>query len=116
LPYVDYVALDVKTSLEKYKQLGAKDTSGLSRTVEMLKTGKVAYEFRTTVVPEFVTAEDLPRICEFVKGAKTHAFQQFVPQDTLDKRFEDLKPYAPEIIEEFAGTMKNYAENVILRI
>jgi pyruvate formate lyase activating enzyme len=116
LAYVDYVALDVKTSLEKYKLLGAKSTSGLLRTIEMLKTGKIAYEFRTTVVPELITAEDMTRICEFVKGAKIHAFQQFVPQDTLDKRFEGLKPYAPEVINEFAGTMKNYAENVVLRI
>jgi pyruvate formate lyase activating enzyme len=116
LPSVDYVALDVKTSLEKYTLLGAKDTSGLSHTVEMLKTGKVAYEFRTTMVPEIVTAEDLPRICELVKGAKIHAFQQFVPQDTLDKRFEGLKPYAPKVIKEFAGTIKNYVENVVLRV
>jgi pyruvate formate lyase activating enzyme len=116
LPYVDYVALDVKTSLEKYKQLGTKDTAGLMRTVEILKTGKVPYEFRTTAVPEFVTAEDVKRIGEMVKGAKTHAFQQFVPQDTLDKRFEALKPYAPETIAEFAENMKKYAENVILRV
>jgi pyruvate formate lyase activating enzyme len=116
LPYVDYVALDVKTSLEKYRQLGTKDTAGLMRTVEILKTGKVPYEFRTTVVPELVTAEDVERIGEMVKGAKTHAFQQFVPQDTLDKRFEALKPYAPEIIAEFAENMKKYAENVILRV
>jgi pyruvate formate lyase activating enzyme len=116
LPYVDYVALDVKTSLEKYKLLGAKSTNGLLRTTEMLKTGKVAYEFRTTVVPELITAEELPRICEFVKGAKTHVFQQFIPQDTLDKRFGNLKPYAPEVIKEFAGTMMNYVENVVLRI
>jgi pyruvate formate lyase activating enzyme len=116
LPYVDYVALDVKTSLEKYKQLGTKDTAGLMRTVEILKTGKVPYEFRTTVVPEFVTAEDVKCIGEMVKGAKTHAFQQFVPQDTLDKRFEALKPYAPETIAEFAENMKKYAENVILRV
>jgi pyruvate formate lyase activating enzyme len=116
LAHVDYVALDVKTSLEKYKLLGAKSTSGLLRTVEMLKTGKVAYEFRTTVVPELITDEDVTRICELVKGAKTHAFQQFVSQDTLDKRFEALKPYAPEVINEFAGTMKNYVENVVLRI
>ena len=33
LAHVDYVALDVKTSLEKYKLLGAKDTTGLLRTV-----------------------------------------------------------------------------------
>jgi pyruvate formate lyase activating enzyme len=116
LQSVDYVALDVKTSLEKYKQLGTKDTAGLMRTVEILKTGKVPYEFRTTVVPEFVTAEDVKCIGEMVKGAKTHAFQQFVPQDTLDKRFEDLKPYALEIINGYAETMRKYAANVILRV
>ena len=70
----------------------------------------------TTVVPELVTAEDIPRMGAFVKGAKTYAFQQFVPQDTLDKHFEGLKPYAPEVINEFAGSMKGYAENVVLRV
>jgi pyruvate formate lyase activating enzyme len=116
LQSVDYVALDVKTCLEKYKQLGTKDTVGLMRTVEMLKTGKVPYEFRTTVVPELVTVEDVRCIGEIVKGAKTHAFQQFTPQDTLDKKFAALKPYAAETITEFAESMKNYVENVILRI
>ncbi|MBN1357341.1 anaerobic ribonucleoside-triphosphate reductase activating protein [Candidatus Bathyarchaeota archaeon] len=116
LAYVDYVALDLKTSPEKYALLGAKNTSGLLRTVEMLKMGKVPYEFRTTMVPEIITAEDVNKICELTKGAKTHALQQFVPQDTLDKRFEGLKPYAPEAIKEFAGTMKSYVENVVLRI
>jgi pyruvate formate lyase activating enzyme len=116
LPYVDYVALDVKTCLEKYKQLGMQDTSGLMRTVEILKTGKVPYEFRTTLVPEIVTADDLKCIGEFVNGVKIHAFQQFSPQDTLDKRFESIAPYAPEKIAEFAETMKKYAENVVLRV
>jgi pyruvate formate lyase activating enzyme len=116
LAYVDYVALDVKTCLDKYKQLGAKDTVDLMRTVEILKTGKVPYEFRTTIVPELVTPEDVPCIGEMVKGAATHALQQFVPEDTLDKRFEGLKPYAPEIIRGFAETMKKYAANVVLRV
>ena len=116
LAHVDYVALDVKTSLEKYKLLGAKSTNGLLRTVEMLKMGKVTYEFRTTVVPEIVTSEDMAKICELAKGVKTHAFQQFVPCDTLEKRFERLKPYTPELINEFARNMKGYAENVVLRL
>ena len=116
LAHVDYVALDVKTCLEKYQQLGATETAGLMRTVELLKTGKVAYEFRTTMVPELVTAEDIMCIGEIVKGAKTHALQQFVPQDTLNKRFEALKPYAPEAINAFGETMKKYVENVTLRI
>jgi len=116
LASLDYVALDVKTSLDKYERLGAKDTTGLMHTVEILKTGKVPSEFRTTVVPELVTAEDIISMGELVKGAKTYAFQQFVPKDTLDKRFETIKPYAPEIIAEFAETMKKYAESTVLRV
>jgi len=116
LDYVDYVALDLKTSLEKYKFLGAKNTNELLRTIEILKTGKVKYEFRTTVVPEIISIEDINKICELTKGAKIHAFQQFVPKDTLEKRFRSLIPYAPEIIEKFAGIAKSYAENVVLRI
>jgi pyruvate formate lyase activating enzyme len=113
---VDYVALDVKTCLEKYRLLGAKDTAGLIRSIEMLKTGKVPCEFRTTAVPELVTAQDVMCIGELVKGAMTHAFQQFVAKDTLDKRFEELKPYPSEMIEEFAATMRKYTENTVLRV
>jgi len=114
LAYVDYVALDVKTSLEKYPRLGAKDTKDLVHTVEILKSVK-EYEFRTTVVPGFVDVEDIPRIGELVKGAKTFAFQQFISEDTLDKTFKNLKQYPPATIAEFAETMKKYADEVILR-
>lgn len=116
LPYVDYVALDVKTSLGKYGRLGAKDTAELVRTVEILKTGKVECEFRTTVVPSFVGEEDIVEIGELVKGAKNFALQQFVPGDTLDKTFSSLKPYSPVSIASFAEYMKKYVENVTLRV
>jgi pyruvate formate lyase activating enzyme len=115
LPYVDYVALDVKTSLEKYGRLGAKSTVGFLRTLEMLKTGKVEYELRTTVVPGFVDVEDIARIGELVKGAKTFALQQFVSGDTLDKNLSALKPYAQETIAKYAEAMENYASNLVLR-
>jgi len=78
--------------------------------------GKVPYEFRTTVVPEIVTAQDATYIGELVKGSKNHALQQFIPQDTLDKKFQALKPYAPETINDFADTLRKYSENVILRV
>jgi pyruvate formate lyase activating enzyme len=116
LAYVDYVALDVKTSLEKYARLGAKDTRDFMRTVEILKSGKVDYEFRATVVPGFVDEEDVARIGEIVKGAKAFAFQQFIPEDTLDKAFKTVKPYAPETIIEYAEAMKKFAEQTTLRI
>jgi len=116
LANVDYVALDVKTCSEKYSVLGAKDTSGFLRSVEMLKTGKVLYEFRTTMVPELVSPDDIASIGEIVKGAKTHALQQFIPRDLLDKKYEMLSPYSPERIGEFAEAIKRYAENVLMRV
>lgn len=115
LPYVNYIALDVKTSLEKYGRLGADSTADFLRTVEMLKTGKVEYEFRTTVVPGFVDAEDVARIGELVKGAKTFALQQFVSGDALDKSLNELKPYTLEMIQKLAQDMENYASDLVLR-
>jgi pyruvate formate lyase activating enzyme len=113
---VDYIAMDVKTCREKYKLLGANDTTALMRSMEMLKMGKVPYEFRTTVVPELLTQQDANSIGEMIKGSKIHALQQFIPQDTLDKRFATLKPYAPEMINEFAEIIHKYTENIVLRI
>lgn len=113
---VDYVALDVKTSPEKYARLGAKDTVELFSTIEMLKMGKTPYEIRTTLVPDLVTAEDIICIGNLVNGAENVALQQFVPDDTLDKSFQSLRPYAPEIIAEFAQTMRNYTQNLLLRV
>lgn len=115
LPFVDYVALDVKTSLGKYGLLGAKDVTQLVRTISALKDGKVECEFRTTVVPGFVEDEDIIEIGELVKGAKNFVLQQFVPGDTLDKKFSSVKPYSPASIAGFAECLGKYAENVTVR-
>ena len=113
---VDYVAMDIKTSPKKYVRLGAKDTHGLMRTIEILKQGKVPYEFRTTLVPDLVTADDVLCIAEIVKGAQTVALQQFTPNDTLDKSFAALRSYSPEAVKDFAETLRKCVGNVILRI
>jgi pyruvate formate lyase activating enzyme len=116
LAYVDYVAMDVKTRPEKYKQLGADDTAPLLRSIELLKAGKVPYEFRTTVVPDYVTAADAEAIGEMVQGAKLHALQQFVPDDTLDKTCQTIKPYPPEAIKEIANIIAKHVQKIILRV
>jgi pyruvate formate lyase activating enzyme len=115
-PNVDYVALDVKTSLEKYSLLGGKDTTEFLRTIEILKHKDFDYEFRATVVPGFVDAEDIPKIGQLVKGGKRFAFQQFVPGDTLDKTFNSIKPYPQDVIARFAEIMKKFVANVMIRV
>lgn len=116
LPFVDYAALDVKTSLEKYGRLGAKDTVDFLRTVEIFKNGKVDCEFRATVVPGFVDEEDIKKMGDVVKGGKCFAFQQFIPGDTLDKAFNSVNPYPPGVVGEFASVMRRYVANVTVRV
>ena len=116
LAYVDYVAMDIKTSPEKYKLLGASDTSSMMKSVEILKSGITPFEFRTTVVPEIVTVQDINCIGEIIRGSKTHALQQFVAEDTLEKRFQLVKPYTPEALNEFAKILGSFTDNVELRM
>ena len=116
LPSLDYVAMDFKTSLEKYSLMGADDTRNLLISLGMLKKGNTDYELRNTTVPTIVTEEDIPKMGETVKEVKRFAFQQFVPGETLDKALNSLKPYPSEVISSFAKTMKKYVNEVILRI
>jgi pyruvate formate lyase activating enzyme len=115
LPYVDYVALDIKTSLEKYARLGANETADFLRTVEMLKTGKIEYEFRTTVVPGVVDEEDIPKIRELARGAKNVVLQQFIAQDTLESGFSEITPFSQHELLQFAQSMGDCGTKIILR-
>lgn len=116
LPELDYLAMDIKTSLEKYGLTGAEETDSLMRSIGLLIHGRVDYEFRNTVVPGFVNEEDIPKMGAMVEGAKRFVFQQFVPGETLDKTLNELKPYAPSVITSFAEVMKRYVKEVELRV
>jgi pyruvate formate lyase activating enzyme len=115
LPYLDYVALDVKTSLEKYSLLGECNVDEWTRSIELLKNGEVDYEFRNTATPGLVDDQSVRKIGELVKGAKRFIFQSFVPGDTLDSGFCDLKPFPIETMNRFVEIMKDYVKNTQIR-
>jgi pyruvate formate lyase activating enzyme len=116
LPFVNYVALDIKTTPNKYSLLGAEDTSGLIQTVNMLKHGKVDYEFRTTVVPELVVKEDLLQMGQLLSGAKKLVLQQYIPKDTLDEKYRKIKPYSKTEIKLFEKFFRKYVKSTSLRL
>lgn len=89
---VDYVAMDIKNSPEAYpRTVGIKnfDLSGVKKSVELLLEGRVDYEFRTTVVKQFHTAEEMSAIADWIKGAKSYFLQKFVDSgSTIAKGLE----------------------------
>lgn len=83
---VDYVAMDIKNCKEKYAEtigLTRFDISKIEESVEFLKSDAVDYEFRTTVVNEFHTVEDIRKAAQWIEGAKRYFLQNFVDSGNL---------------------------------
>lgn len=83
---VDYVAMDIKNSKEKYPLtvgVAGFSTAAVERSVSLLLEGRVDYEFRTTVVKELHTKEDIAAIGAWIAGAEKYFLQQFVDSGDL---------------------------------
>ncbi|MCI8281495.1 MAG: anaerobic ribonucleoside-triphosphate reductase activating protein [Lachnospiraceae bacterium] len=88
---VDYVAMDIKGTPEKYAKICGLSNMDVSRIVDsaaFLLGGSVAYEFRTTVTREFHQKEDFAAIASWLAGADAYYLQsyQFSPQ-VISPRF-----------------------------
>lgn len=107
----DYIAMDIKTSLDKYKlikyQKGDDITILISNSIRWIIESGIQHEFRTTVVPEIVTIEDIKEITKIIKGAQKYNLAQFRPKNTLEKDYENKEPYPISIIQEMREIIVN---------
>ena len=80
---IDYVAMDIKAPADSYhKVCGVTvDMNKIKRSVDFLKEGKVPYEFRTTIVGELHTKEDILKIGEWILGAENYYLQSYKESD-----------------------------------
>ncbi|MBQ1368763.1 MAG: anaerobic ribonucleoside-triphosphate reductase activating protein, partial [Firmicutes bacterium] len=77
---LDYVAMDIKNSPDKYALTAGLcqiDMGPIRESVKMLMEGLVSYEFRTTCVAQFHEEEDFVKIGEWLEGAKAYFLQSF---------------------------------------
>lgn len=106
---LDYIAMDIKAPLERYKEIVRVkvDVDAVKKSAALLMKGGVDYEFRTTVVPGLFDENDAKEIAKWLKGADKYYLQQFNPGvRLLDRGFEKLEPYPQERLEEFGEIMK----------
>lgn len=111
---VDYIAMDIKTSLSincYSKAIGLPNMpqqlfQNIKQSIDLLKNSKIPHEFRTTVVPGLVTKEDVISIANYIKGSK-YVIQKFVPRNTLDPEFEKVLPYPEAFFDELCKSIKD---------
>lgn len=113
---LDYVAMDIKNSLPKYPAtVGVRefDTEGVQESVRLLRGGRVPYEFRTTLVRELHTADDLQAIGAWLEGAPRYFLQTFSDSGGLIS--PGLSAFAPEEMRAFARQMQSFFGEVEVR-
>jgi pyruvate formate lyase activating enzyme len=113
---VDYIAMDVKAPLEKYREVTRSEVKSedISRSIDLIRSSGIKHLFRTTVVPGLVGRAEIQRIGQMLEGADFFQIQQFSPTNTIDKRFLELAPYGREEIQEMAGLVRRYFAEVRL--
>lgn len=107
---IDYVAMDIKNSLEKYSLTVGCEPSDLvanvEKSVDILKNGDTPFEFRTTVVKQLHTNEDFENIGKWLGSVDRYFLQNFVDSgDLIDKSMtgcseEEMKAFL-EVTKKF---------------
>ncbi len=114
---VDFVAMDVKTSLARYEVgAGVKvDTEKILRSIELIKKWEGDSEFRITLVPGIVDEVDLIELVPVLTGSRKVVLQQFRNRVTLDPEFQDVYPYPREKLFEWKKLLEGRGLNVEVR-
>lgn len=112
----DYVAMDIKNSPEKYALtvgLPEVDLSPVRESVHILMECAPDYEFRTTLVDELHTADDIRAIGEWIRGARRCFLQAFHDRDSVP--FADFHAPKAEIMRQYVSVLREYVPETQLR-
>jgi len=113
---IDYIAMDIKNSPGEYAlTVGVRDfeISPVIESMDILRRGNVPYEFRTTVVRDFHTYEDLLEITKWISGTEKYFLQRFIDSKTVLHR--GLREYSDTEIHQFVQKLKQIHPFVELR-
>jgi pyruvate formate lyase activating enzyme len=86
---VDYVAMDLKQSWEKYNTIAnakkPEDIENVRKTFSLLQTSGIQHEFRTTVLPGFHIEEDFYTMAGYLNSGEMYYLQNISYKKTLEK-------------------------------
>ncbi|MEA3379123.1 MAG: anaerobic ribonucleoside-triphosphate reductase activating protein [Nanoarchaeota archaeon] len=111
---VDFIAMDIKSSFERYHEAAGTEVNldAIKESITIIKDSNIAYEFRTTMVPKFISKNDFIKICEGLAGIKNFRIQQFNPNnEMIDSECKSLIPYSIETLKDLKEKAGKYFQN-----
>ena len=116
LPYIDYIAMDIKAPLYKYSEITRVNVNceNIQKSIDIIMNCGIDYEFRTTVLKSQLTFGDFEKIGQLIKGAKKYYLQKFVASKTLDESLMNEITYSNEEFEEIISLLNLNINNLFL--
>lgn len=112
---VDFVALDVKATPDRYvRATGVADMwPAVDRSIALVLDSGVDHEFRTTCYPLAVGPDDPVRIAARLDGGRRYVLQQFRPQRTYDPAALSVRPHSSETLCRAAERCSSFLPTVV---
>lgn len=112
---IDYIAMDIKNSFSKYDLTtdSRVQIEKIKDSISFIVNSGVDHEFRTTVVKEFHTIDDIKEIAAALKGAKRMRIQKFVSNGNCIN--ENLHEIDIDTANLFVSELKKTISDVSLR-
>ena len=116
----DFIAMDIKTSPNKYGQLLCPAFSKFKDMTEhweqlIKRSAKLVSqldadkrEWRTVLVPGLVSKEDIKNMADFLPEDASWQFAQFLNQNCLDAKYNEIYPYT----DTEAAALIDYAKSL----
>ena len=119
---IDYVAMDIKNSTEKYSmtvglisnsEFQISNLSAVQESASLLMENRVDFEFRTTLVKELHNSEDIESIGRWLSGTEKYFLQTY--RDEGDLIVGGFTAFTPEETKELLDILKAYIPNAEIR-
>lgn len=106
---LDYIAMDIKAPLSKYEKITSTKiiSDNLKESIALIIKKAPDYEFRTTLVPELHTLNDVEEMAKTIQGAKRYVLQNFQPAITLSADLKKQK-FSNSEMENFKNAIAKY--------
>ena len=110
---IDYVAMDIKNTFDKYEMtIGCKtNIDNIKKSIEIIESSNIDYEFRTTIVKELHTFDDIKSIVNRIDKKSKYYIQNFRNSDGVLNK--ELNGFTKEELENLQKEINN--KNVYFR-
>jgi len=114
---LDYIAMDVKGSLQDYENIiNTKiNIDSIIKSIKLIQESTIPYEFRTTVVPELHDIEQIKDIAILLKGSNKYFIQNFKAKNTFNTDYMQYNGFTPSKLKIFKEVCMPYINKVEIR-